>query len=333
MIRVGTNLMPRPGRITFEGGLFHVFNRLGRGDHAFSDEEHASLFVDLLREVVLRDGLTVYAWCLMSNHFHLAVRTGVISLDRPMASLQQRMTKQINARRRVFGPLWQGRYKAKLVQDQQYLDQLLIYIHLNPVSAGIVGDPAEHPWSGHLELLGDSKTPIVDIDEVLRVFGTTRRSARSAYVQRLKGVLDEEWVGEQPGRLPWWRLGRPPKAEDEDPETVIRERRKREILGPDWRPTFQADEFVVQGSSALGINLERLRTRGRSQETIRVRELLMVLGVERYRLKVKDLAVALNRSSDGMTKALARGIEKRRANKSFLRDLDELDHALSEGKE
>ena len=165
----------------------------------------------MLRDVVERDGLTVLAWTLMSNHFHLAVRTGVIPLDRPLRSLQQRVTRGVNVRRRVYGPLWRGRYKAKLVKDQRYLDQLLVYIHLNPVVAGIVGDPAEYRWSGHLELLGKIKKPIIDVDEVLRVFGTTRRSARSAYGNRLKGAVEEEWIGQEPGRLPWWRLGRPPK--------------------------------------------------------------------------------------------------------------------------
>ena len=147
---------------------------------------------------------------------------------------------------------WQGRYRAKMVKEQRYLDQLLIYIHLNPVQAGLVSDPAQYSWSGHRELLGKVKNPIVDVDEVLRVFGTTRGTARAAYVRRLKGSLEETWVGEEPGRLPWWRLGRPPKGEDEDPETAIRERREREEMGPEWRPSFDASEFIARGAEVLG---------------------------------------------------------------------------------
>ena len=104
--------------------------------------------------MVERDDLTVYAWGLMSNHYHLAVRAGVVPLDRPMKTLQQRVTRGINARHRVYGPMWQGRYRCKVVDDQRYLDQLLIYIHLNPLQAGLVADPAEYRWSGHHELLG-----------------------------------------------------------------------------------------------------------------------------------------------------------------------------------
>lgn len=87
------------------------------------------------------------------QHYHFAVRTGKVTLDRPLRSLQQRVTRSVNTRERVFGPLWQGRYKAKLVDDQRYLDQLLVYIHLNPVIAGLVDDPAKYHWIGHRELL------------------------------------------------------------------------------------------------------------------------------------------------------------------------------------
>jgi REP element-mobilizing transposase RayT len=133
--------MPRPSWIFVEGGVYHGYNRLGRGERVFAQEREAEGFVALLRDVAERDGLPVLAWCLMSNHYYLAVRTGVVSLDRPLRSLQQRVTRGVNVRNRVYGPLWQGRYRSKLVKDQRYLDQLLIYIHLNPLQAGIVDDP------------------------------------------------------------------------------------------------------------------------------------------------------------------------------------------------
>jgi REP element-mobilizing transposase RayT len=321
--------MPRPDRVFVEGGFYHVYNRLGRGERVFDQETEAAAFVGLLRDVAERDGLTVFAWCLMSNHYHLAVRTGVVSLDRPMRSLQQRVTRGVNLRRRVYGPLWQGRYRAKLVKDQRYLDQLLIYIHLNAVTARIVDDPAEYRWSGHRELLGKVKKPIVDVDEVLRVFGTTRRSARAAYVRRLKGSLEEEWIGEEPGRLPWWRLGRPPKGEDEDPETAVRERREREERGPEWRRSFEAEEFIARGAELLGVEVDALRSRRQDRRLARARELLMILGVERYRLKLKDLAMELQKSPDGMTKTVARAANRRTEDGEFRVDLNELDRALA----
>ena len=325
--------MPRPHRIFVEGGIYHVYNRLGRGERFFEQELEAEAFVGLLRDVVERDGLTVFAWALMSNHYHLAVRTGVVPLDRPIRSLQQRVTRGINTRNRVYGPLWQGRYRAKLIADQRYLDQLLIYIHLNPLNAGVVEDPAQYRWSGHRELLGRVKKPIVDVDEVLRVFGTSRRSARAAYVRRLKGSTEEEWIGEEPGRLPWWRLGRPPKSEEEDPETAVRARRLREELGPEWRVSLEAGEFISRGADILGVDIADLRSRGRNLDAVRARELLMVLGVEHYGLKVKDLAKELRKSPDGMTQTVMRGIRRRSEDDEFRADLLRLDQAISEARD
>ena len=170
--------MTRPLRVFVEGGFYHVYNRLGRGERVFAAEQEALEFIRILREVAERDDLTVLAWCLLSSHYHLAVRSGGVPLDRPMRSLQQRVTRGVNRRQRVWGPLWQGRFKVKIVDSSRYIDQLLAYIHLNPVAAGIVDDPAEYEWSGHLDLLGRRRKLIVDVDEVLRVFGRTRRSAR-----------------------------------------------------------------------------------------------------------------------------------------------------------
>jgi putative transposase len=146
--------MPRGNRVRVEGGTYHVYNRLGRGERVFARQREAEAFVATLRDVAERDGLTVLAWSLMSDHYHIAVRTGVVGLDRSLRSLQQRVTRGVNLRRRVHGALWQGRYKAKLINEQRYLDQLMAYIHLNPVVAGLCRDPAEYCWSGHLEVLG-----------------------------------------------------------------------------------------------------------------------------------------------------------------------------------
>jgi len=322
--------MPRADRVLLEDGHFHVYNRLGRGEHVFDDEETAQFFVTTLRAVVRRDDLTVYAWCLLSNHFHIAVRMGAVPLSRSLKSLQQRTTMFVNRRRQQHGPLWQGRFKAKMVDHDAYMNGLLSYIHLNPVAAGLVGDPAEFRWSGHLDILGIRKDPIVDVDRVLRLFGTTRKTARSAYVHELNLAEEEDWIGEQPGSLPWWRLGRPPKGEDDDPEDSIREQRQREAQGPEWRPELTAEEFVEHGCKILGIDTDDIRTRGRMQDLVIGRELLMVLGVERYNLKVKELAAALGQSPQGMSKALTRGIMKRTTETPFRESLDVLDHQLSQ---
>jgi REP element-mobilizing transposase RayT len=115
----------------------------------FSEREEASRFVEVIRGVKKRDGLTVLAWCVMGNHYHLALRTGSVALWRSIRLMQWRFARQHNRRCRQLGPVWQGRYQVRMVSGDRYLLQLIAYIHLNPVSAGLAGDPAAYRWSGH----------------------------------------------------------------------------------------------------------------------------------------------------------------------------------------
>ena len=321
--------MPRPGRTFYDGAVYHVYNRLARGEQAFGEEGVAQAFVELLREVMYRDQVRVFAWALMPNHYHLAVQSGGISLDRPMRSLQQRTTRRYNAQQRVFGPLWQGRYRAILVKDQRYLDQLLVYIHLNPVVCGMVDDPADYHWSGHRALIGKAKNPIVAVDEVLRLFGKTRRSARSAYTRAMRGVREEEWVGEEPGAIPWWRLGRPLRSELEDPEESGKDKREQGCKRQDReRPELTVEDFLQTGAEILGIELDELAGRGRPSRVTRAREVLAVTGVERYGLRVKDLAESLKKHPVTVTGWVMKGAKLRQVDRDAYDRIEALDQAM-----
>ena len=184
--------MPRAPRILIEGGLYHVYNRFARGEEVFADPEEAVAFLDLLRELKERDDLQVLAWCLLSNHYHLAVRTSAVPLSRTMRTLQGGFAKAFNRRWKRSGPLWRSRYQARLVDNQRYFEQLIFYIHLNPVRAGLVEDPIGYVFCGHRELLGKVNDPLLDVDDALLSFGSTTKSARRSYLKRLNAALAEE---------------------------------------------------------------------------------------------------------------------------------------------
>jgi len=126
------------------------------------------------------------------------LRSGPVLLWRTFGLLQGRFGQQRNRKLRSSGPLWQSRYKAKLVEEEGYLYQLVAYVHMNPVVAGLVDDPGAWRWSGHRELIRRRVGPLLDVDAVLSMYGTTWTSARRAYVKSLKGTLEGTWAGEGP---------------------------------------------------------------------------------------------------------------------------------------
>ena len=117
--------MSRKVRLFIPGGVYHVYCRISRGEMVFSlESERCRLMAELLR-VKQRDELTVFAWVVMGNHYHLGLRTSTVPLWRTMASVQGRMARGFNRQRGLRGPLWQSRYKARIVDSQQYLQHLL----------------------------------------------------------------------------------------------------------------------------------------------------------------------------------------------------------------
>ena len=117
----------------------------------------------------------------MTNHIHLVLQAGNIPLSHGMQNLSFRYTRWINSREGRNGHLFQGRYKAILVDNDNYLLELVRYIHLNPLRAGMVNDPEDHPWSGHRTYLGDETLPWLTTEWVLGQFWKNLTLARNGY--------------------------------------------------------------------------------------------------------------------------------------------------------
>ena len=322
--------MPRSPRVFVDGAIYHVYSRIGRGEPVFGDDAEAGDLLELLADLRDRDDLQLFAWCVMSNHYHLALRSASVPLWRTMRLLQGRYSKAYNARHQTFGPLWQGRYRAKLVTGETHLAQVIAYIHLNPVAAGVVRDPARYRWSGHRELLGRVSDPLIDIEAALAVFGDPIDAARTAYSRTLAELAGMPWVERAPGDLPWWASGRrgprtsPP---EETPRPIV------DALGASTapeRPRLTAVEFLDLVATATGTSEAELRSpRGRAA-LARQRELVSLLGVELFGVRVKDLAVALGRSPASVSRWVNAAGDRRARDAAYRRSAGELAAAITE---
>ena len=150
--------MARPLRVQFPGAYYHVMNRglqrrpvfLGAADH--------HRFLDLLQDIHGRWQVEVFAYCCMTTHYHLFLQTPLGNLARVMRHLDGLYTQGFNRAHGRDGPLFRGRYKSLLVDADAYLLQIVRYIHLNPVEAGLAADPLTYHWSSH-RLYHQHQTP------------------------------------------------------------------------------------------------------------------------------------------------------------------------------
>jgi putative transposase len=149
----------------------------------FRDDLDRQEYLSRLAHYREKFGFRLLAYCLMGNHVHLALRTGKFPLSRIMAGLQSSYTQWFNRRHGRVGHLFQGRYKAFLVQEDPYLQGLIRYIHENPVRAKVVGKPRDYRWSSDAHYRRGAGPDWLDVDEVLAMLATGRRAAVRRYVE------------------------------------------------------------------------------------------------------------------------------------------------------
>lgn len=317
--------MPRAPRYYVDGAFYHVYARITRGEHIFADGDEASRFVDVLHDVKRRDGLTIFAWCLMTNHYHLAVRTSTVPLWRSMRLIQWRFAREYNQRHQQRGPCWQDRYQMKMITEQSYLIQLIAYIHLNPVLAGAVNDPSRYRWSGHRELLRSSEGALVDVDATLLLFGRQRSLARRVYAQMVQSQRQQPWIREGLGKAPWRRGGR----EELDESSWTNTSRPVQAHTVKRRADGEVADWVRRAAAALGIPAEALGSARKTRNLVQAREAIAVVGVERHDIGVGQLARVLNVPPSTASRWLTRAAFRRQRDPSFGTRCEELERLLA----
>ena len=186
--------MPRKARIDAPGALHHVIARGIARKKIYDDDDDRDFFVERLGMIIQESQTQCLAWALIPNHFHLLLKTGTTPIATVMKRLLTGYAMHYNRRHKRYGHLFQNRYKSILCQEDNYLLELIRYIHLNPLRANLAADIKgldRYAYSGHSVLVGKSKAQWQDTAYVTRLFdeqlSTATRRYR-AFVQ--KGIAE-----------------------------------------------------------------------------------------------------------------------------------------------
>ena len=321
--------MPRKPRLFLPRATYHVYCRVARGEFVFDDVNEAAEFVDTARRVRDLDGWKILAWCLMGNHYHLVVTTDTVPLWRSMARLQGRVSRGFNKRRRYLGRLWQSRYKARLIDSQEYFLQVVSYFHLNPVAAGIVNDPAGYLQSGHREILGLRRPLLVDLPAVYAGYGSeTAAEGRREYLKWVRAVAEARWFAKGPQKLPWWT-----GATDADEVVPLDQRSDAKTFDglslEENRPTLDLDDFLGHFELYSGHTLSALSSPHRSPTLIQGRVELTLLATDRYGFQSKVVAELLQKNRSSLTRWLNTGLRLQQEDPAFSDRINSLDHQIA----
>jgi putative transposase len=190
--------MPRQARIDTPGAIHHIIVRGIERKKIFRDNKDRDDFLARLEKILTVTTTPCYAWALIPNHAHLLLRTGSSSISHVMRKLLTGYAVKFNHRYMRHGKLFQNRYKSILCQEDPYLLELVRYIHLNPLRAGLVKDFAQlsrYRFCGHSVILGNRKNEWQDVDYILDFFAKRRSTARKRYLDHVRKGIE---MGKRP---------------------------------------------------------------------------------------------------------------------------------------
>lgn len=178
--------MTRPLRLEFSGALYHVTARGDRKSAIYLDDSDRLAWLAMMAQVAARFNFVVYAFCQMTNHFHVVLETVEGNLSQGMRQLNALYSQYFNRRHGLVGHVFQGRYKAILVQKEAYLLELARYVVLNPIRAGMVTQLDDWPWSSHSYVVGTASVPApewLDTSCLLGHFASDSSDAIASYIR------------------------------------------------------------------------------------------------------------------------------------------------------
>jgi REP element-mobilizing transposase RayT len=321
--------MPRQARIDAPGALHHIIVRGIEKRAIFKDFIDRTNFLKRLDKVLSETATPCYAWTLMHNHVHLLLKTGLT----PVATLMRRLltgyAQQFNRRHGRHGQLFQNRYKSFLCQEDAYLLELVRYIHLNPLRAGVVKDLKtlnNYKWCGHRVLMGKVSCDWQDIDYVLRFFGKKEGPARQAYASFIVKGQNQgrrrdlvgggliRSVGGWAALKVYQRDGIRVKGDERilGSSDFVEEVLKKANEELEKRTLLQAEgpdlvQLIKRVARYYHIDMEELKTASKARSVSLARCVLCYLAVRKLLFSCTEVARALNVSASAVSKAVTKG--------------------------
>jgi len=184
--------MARPLRIEYEGAYYHVTSRGNERRRIYYSKADYEKFKAYLQGAQEKYGYLLHSYVLLTNHYHLLIETPKANLSNVMHYINGSYTNYINIKKRRSGHLFQGRYKAILVDRDRYLLELSRYLHLNPVRAKMVERPEDYPYSSYRAYIYKNKKDIVYRDLILGMMSKTKKDAIYRYKNFVGGAIEVE---------------------------------------------------------------------------------------------------------------------------------------------
>jgi putative transposase len=322
-------IMPRKGRIDAPGALHHVIIRGIERRKIFRSDYDRKNFLNRLSELIPETNTDCFAWALIPNHIHLLLRTGSVPISVFMSRLLTGYATWFNKKYRRHGQLFQNRYKSILCQEDPYLKELVRYIHLNPLRAGLVGDIDEldkHAWCGHGVLMNKTEQPWQNTDYIYGLFSDQEKEARKRYREFVeKGISEGRrpdltgggllrslggWTGLKEFRKAGVRvkgderiLGDSDFVENvlQSAEEAFEEKYELKARGYDF------DRAVLRVAEVMGVTPGEVTAYGKSPQTVKARALLCFWAHRKLGMCTTEIAAKLKLSQPAVSRSSKRG--------------------------
>lgn len=287
--------MRRP-RLHVPGACYHVTLRGNHREDIFFSEADRCLLDRYVAAARERVSVRIHAYCWMTNHIHLLVQVSDVPLGAFMQRIGARYARAVHSRIPTTGHLFQNRYHALLVDVDRYFLQLLRYIHLNPVRAGLVADPAEYAWSSHRAYLGLAQIDWLTTEFGLGLFGTAVGRARGSY----RDFVMQGVAATSDMQLPPTLENEPRVLGDEDFARSLQQ------PVPHIKKVVDLDSIIETTCAELGVTLSEVASPSQLRRLARARGTIAARALAAGVASLSEIALRLNRSASALARAAER---------------------------